>query len=320
MTDEVKQQSERFLVTLYLMADKSVGQEIDREKIFDILRIRFDYHGNILRYMADNSWTEWKNNTWLSITFKGLIEAEKIMETSYPKRENKVLRAIYEMAKRQPEDWVLINELEKTVEMSFQELNPILNDLENRKRLIGCSNEAVWILPAGVEIFANPQNTSNLNTSNNLQTEMDLKKVFIVHGQDNEAKLSVARFLEKLDLKPVILHEQTNTGKTIIEKFEHHSSDVSYAVVLLTPDDVGNIKTKQDELQPRARQNVIFELGYFFAKLGRERVCALHKEGIELPSDFQGVLYVPMDSNDAWKFNLAKELKQAGLDVDMNKI
>lgn len=108
--------------------------------------------------------------------------------------------------------------------------------------------------------------------------------VFIVHGHDNEAKLEVARLLERLKLKPIILHEQPNRGKTIIEKFESNASDVAYAVILLTPDDIGQSKRENDSgFQDRARQNVVFEMGFFYAKLGRERVSALIKGETEQP-------------------------------------
>lgn len=127
----------------------------------------------------------------------------------------------------------------------------------------------------------------------------------------------MARFIEKLNLKVVILHEQPSLGRTIIEKFEGHA-DVAFAVVLLTPDDTGASKTQPNDQQPRARQNVVFELGYFIGKLGRSRVCALYKEGLELPSDYQGVLYVQMTADGGWRLHLAKELKAAGLDVDLN--
>jgi len=103
------------------------------------------------------------------------------------------------------------------------------------------------------------------------------KKVFIVHGHDEEAKETVARFIHLLDLFPIILNEQPNEGQTIVEKFEKSSNEVGYAVVLLTPDDIGTSKDKPEELKPRARQNVIFELGYFAAKLGRKKVCALQR-------------------------------------------
>jgi predicted nucleotide-binding protein len=143
--------------------------------------------------------------------------------------------------------------------------------------------------------------------------------VFVVHGHDKAAKESVSRFIEKLDLHPIILHEQPNEGRTIIEKFEDYSN-VGFAIVILTPDDIGGPRNKPDEQKPRARQNVIFELGYFVGKIGRRKVCALYKEDVEMPSDYDGVLYVPMDSNDGWQVKLAKEMKQAGLKVDLNKV
>ena len=143
------------------------------------------------------------------------------------------------------------------------------------------------------------------------------KKVFVVHGRDNEAKQTVARFLEKLGLEAVILHERSNAGLTIIEKFEKHS-EVAYAVVLMTPDDVGALRTEKASLRGRARQNVIFELGYFMGKLGRNHVCALVKGDIERPSDSDAIIYIPLDPNDGWKLLLAKELKEAGLQVDLN--
>ena len=144
------------------------------------------------------------------------------------------------------------------------------------------------------------------------------KKVFVIHGRDEGAKQTVARFLETLDLEPVILHEQANLGRTIIEKFEDHA-DVGFAVVLLTPDDVGSLKNEKPNLKSRARQNVIFEFGYFIGNLGRERVCALVKSDVEKPSDYDGVLYIPLDGSDGWKMRLIKELKSAGYEVDANR-
>ncbi len=144
-------------------------------------------------------------------------------------------------------------------------------------------------------------------------------KVFIVHGHDEEAKQTLARFIEKLKLFPVILSEKPNEGHTIIEKFEKHS-EVGFAVILLTTDDIGSEKSEQKNLRPRARQNVILELGYFVGKLGRSRVCALCKGSVETPSDFHGILYIPMDESEGWKLKLASELKTAKLNVDMNLV
>jgi len=141
-------------------------------------------------------------------------------------------------------------------------------------------------------------------------------KVFIVHGHDGEARESVARFLERLGLQAIILHEQANRGKTVIEKVESNS-DVGFAVVLLTPDDEGCTKGGQPE--PRARQNVLLELGYFIGRLGRERVCALKRGHVEIPSDFAGVVWETMDAANGWKLALARELQAAGHEIDMNK-
>ena len=141
-------------------------------------------------------------------------------------------------------------------------------------------------------------------------------KVFVVHGHDDAVREAVARFIAKLDLIPVVLHEQASQGRTVVEKLEHHG-DVAYAIVLLTPDDVGG--TTPRTLQPRARQNVVLELGYFLGRLGRDRVCALHRGELDLPSDYMGVIYIPFDGAGGWRLQLAKELKAAGFGVDMNK-
>lgn len=144
--------------------------------------------------------------------------------------------------------------------------------------------------------------------------------IFIVHGRDDGTKETVARFVEKFGLKAIILHEQPSEGLTIIEKLEKYADNAGFAIVLLTPDDVGGLKnTIEDKIKPRARQNVVFELGYFMGKLGRERVCPLFKGEIENPSDIDGVVYVSMDNED-WKLKLGQEMKNAGFSVDMNKI
>lgn len=148
------------------------------------------------------------------------------------------------------------------------------------------------------------------------------RRIFIVHGRDEQMKAVVARFVDHCGLDPVILHEQADKGRTIIEKFEEASDDVAFAIVLLSPDDVGALKSEggdEPQLQGRARQNVILELGFFVGVLGRSRVMALKKGDLELPSDYAGVIYTPFDAADGWKLQLARELKAAGLEVDMNK-
>ncbi len=154
---------------------------------------------------------------------------------------------------------------------------------------------------------------------NNLKVLKKSNKVFLVHGLDEKIKVEIARFLEKMGLQVTILHEQPNKGKTIIEKFEDYS-DVSFAIVLLTPDDVGGEKSKIDDLKSRARQNVIFELGFFIGKLRRQNVCAVYKEGVELPSDYAGVIYIPLDDSGGWKLQIARELKASGIKINLEQI
>jgi len=146
------------------------------------------------------------------------------------------------------------------------------------------------------------------------------RRVFIVHGHNESLKQSVARLLDRLDFEPVILHEQPNKGRTVIEKFIDYS-DVAFAVVLLTGDDRGGLADKPARsYRLRARQNVVLELGYFLGRLGRDRVVAIHEENVEIPSDYTGVLFIPHDESGAWQLLLAKEMKGVGLKVDMNRI
>lgn len=149
------------------------------------------------------------------------------------------------------------------------------------------------------------------------RAEPAARKAFVVHGHDDGSREAVARFLEKIEFQPVILHEQANQGQTIIEKIERHG-DVGFAVILLTPDDEGG--AKGGPLQPRARQNVLLELGYFIGRLTRSRVCALKRGDIEIPSDFGGVVYMPYDENGGWKMALGRELEAAGFEVDWNLV
>jgi predicted nucleotide-binding protein len=146
-----------------------------------------------------------------------------------------------------------------------------------------------------------------------------LASVFIVHGKEAGGYLdSIKRFIERLGLRPVILAEQANQGsRTIIEKFEANALEVGFAIALLTPED--SVMGPDDTPPPRpnrARQNVILELGYFMAKLGRKNVIALEQEGVEVPSDILGILYIPLDDSDAWKTLIARELIVAGYQID----
>jgi predicted nucleotide-binding protein len=144
-------------------------------------------------------------------------------------------------------------------------------------------------------------------------TNTPKKKVFIVHGRDNEAKQEVARHIESLGLESIILHEQASSGMTIIEKIEHYSDEADFALILYTACDHGRgIHEKHVHPKNRARQNVVFEHGYLMAKLGRKNVSALVKGEIETPNDISGVVYAQLDNAGAWKIEVNKELEACG--------
>lgn len=145
------------------------------------------------------------------------------------------------------------------------------------------------------------------------------RKVFISYGHDKEAKTTAAKFVEDLGLKPITLDGQPSKGQTIIDKFEEQAGEASFAIVLLTPDDVGSSKST-GKRKPRARQNVILELGYFFRSLGHERVCALYKAGVELLSGIPGLVYTSMDSDNNWQLSVRQKMINSGLPIDVSRV
>lgn len=163
------------------------------------------------------------------------------------------------------------------------------------------------VLASDKESNISGSSTIKKNTSN---------KIFIVHGHDENSKLVLENMLREMGLEPIILHKQANKGKTIIEKFEAHADEVNFAFVLFTPDDIGRKQSGEHELKPRARQNVILEFGYFLGKLGRQRVCCLYKQDVELPTDMQGLVFVPFSSSpdDSYR-QIRKELIAAGYNL-----
>jgi predicted nucleotide-binding protein len=149
------------------------------------------------------------------------------------------------------------------------------------------------------------------------------RRIFIVHGHDGELKNELARLLEKLDFEPVILHEQPDRGQTVFSKLNGEMSDVGFAFIILTPDDVGYLATNSSDSKPRARQNVVFEHGLFAGYLKPERVCAIRKGNVEAPSDLQGVLYKPIPEGGGIRsiaLEIANELRAAGYILDANKL
>lgn len=188
----------------------------------------------------------------------------------------------------------------------------IVGVASNRERSLALLREAARTLKEDLAEQDQQPQTAKQPTS-----ELSRHKVFVVHGHDDAAREAMARFLEKIELEAIILHEQPDQGLTIIEKFEAYAGQVGFAVVLLTPDDVVGSPAAS---ATRARQNVIFELGYFVGKLGRGRACLLRKGDVEIPSDLYGVIYTDLDAAGGWKIRLVQELKAAGLVFDANKV
>jgi predicted nucleotide-binding protein len=160
----------------------------------------------------------------------------------------------------------------------------------------------------------------NFNVRKDMHNQIinNKNQVFIVHGHNNEIKQEMARFLEKLGCSVVILEEQVDSGlTTIFEKFKRYATGASYAIILLTPDDLPAISDEQ--MLARARQNVILEMGFFIGKLGESAVCLAKKGKVNIPSDIQGILYLDLE-NGGWKLELASKLKKAGLNIDMSNL
>jgi predicted nucleotide-binding protein len=166
-----------------------------------------------------------------------------------------------------------------------------------------------------VNVFQNPAPAFQNAQEATIQSKN--RKIFVVHGHDLAMRETVARFVAAIGLEPIILAEQTSGGRTVIEKFERNA-DVGFAIILLSPDDLCQQAGRPE--QARARQNVILEWGYFIGRLGRAHVCALKKGPVELPSDVIGIVWENFDDNGGWKGRLAKELIEAGQDIDLAKV
>jgi len=144
------------------------------------------------------------------------------------------------------------------------------------------------------------------------------RKIFIVHGRNIIMRDRLSSLLGFLKLDYVILENEYNSGSTIIEKFIRSAEDCGYAIVLFSGDDLGKLDSKGETLKKRPRQNVILELGYFLAKVGRKNIAILHEvnSSLEKPSDFQGIVYEPFDDYGGWKMKIIKEMRKAGIYVD----
>lgn len=185
----------------------------------------------------------------------------------------------------------------------------------NRERALVQLREAVRALQ---EDLVEAESAVRPSAGTSATVSAPSRKVFVVHGRDNDAKNEVARFLGKIGLEEIILHERPNAGRHLLTKFQEESEGASFAVVLITPDDEGGLPGETP--RKRARQNVVFELGFFIGKVGASRVAALVKGDVDKPSDFDGVGYIPLDPTGGWKGLLARELKAAKIPFDAEKV
>ena len=193
------------------------------------------------------------------------------------------------------------------------------NLVQSFKNIVKYKLDNLKSLLARVELLKSQPTNYSHASSETTTKKLSKTQVFIVHGHDEVAKTKTARFIEKLGLEPIILHEQASGSKTVIEKIEAYSN-VGFGIVLYTPCDLGAKKEEKPNLKNRARQNVVFEHGFLIGKIGRENVCALEKGEIETPNDISGVVYVKMDDEDAWHLKIARELRNSGYEIDMNKL
>lgn len=204
--------------------------------------------------------------------------------------------------------------LEGVNDLSFEKQSALweaLNqEVSERLRKLKSYNNRVEFLAEPDELQASPGRSSSNCLSSNA--------IFVVHGRDKAPRLEVQQFIERCtNCKPIILSDQPNQGRDLLGKFQREAETACFAVVIMSGDDEGRLRASEGEPRPRARQNVIFELGYFIGLLGREKVAVLYESNVEIPSDFGGVVYIQMDQD--WKFGLSRELKEAKIEVDLNK-
>lgn len=196
----------------------------------------------------------------------------------------------------------------------FSERTPQSEFVEARRRGI---KRAVGHLRAAIKEVEISAELAEQQVAEEL--ELARTEIFIVHGRDNERKETVARFVRNLtDIEPIILHEQVSGGKTVIEKLERYAATTGFAVIIATGDDLGRL-AGDDAERPRARQNVIFELGYFIGLLGRAKVVLLYDAAVERPSDTEGIVHIEIDARGAWKIELAREIEATGFTIDRDK-
>ena len=289
------------------------------------------YHYQILRKRGNSS-SFLKKTEDVIKTRKGSIKEEKLlfkMMSSYCKAIRNILNEPYDINNStlrsvSPDGILCYNRLANKFNLFFPEAEMFIFREDTTPNLVTHpkTQEILYQLEYALDIIIDDLNQKKEYIAHHEEETIRSSKtdnmVFVVHGHDEGAKHTVARFLEQCGFVAVILHEQADGGRTIIEKIEQYA-DVVFAIVLYTPCDIGREKNEKRGT-PRARQNVVFEHGYLIAKLGRERVCALVKQGVQTPGDIAGVVYKPMDSAGAWKTEILREMKSAGVVVDASKL
>jgi CheY-like chemotaxis protein len=243
-----------------------------------------------------------------------VVEAETIGEAKDILTKGEVDAAVMDIRMINEDDPADISGLTLASEVAPQIPKIILTAYPRPDLVRAAFRQVDGKLPVAVDFFDKGEGLPALLTS--LEKILPLRDVFVIHGHDDKARLEVENFLRKVYLKPVVLKDQPIIGGLLLERFEKASA-TSFAVVIITPDDQCVLKNDGDKLELRARQNVILEMGYFMGKLGRSRVCMLYEEGVVLPSDLHGFTWVKLDREGAWKLYLARELRMAGIYVDL---
>jgi len=269
-----------------------IDERIDKGKILLNCSVKVVSMGIDSRRKSYSVYEETERNGFISEYNKWKKFNIELLKRSFNLAENEYLQEYEEAEHSVWSDW--IKERKEDVQRQITVLESIIERLQ--------------LIPS-----------STIEKNEIIGKRISTDKIFIVHGHNNEIKQTVARILAKLKLEPIILHEQIDQGRTIIEKFEKNSSDVNFAIILLTDDDDGKAKIETD-FKTRARQNVVFEMGYFIGKLGREKVFLLLEEGVDKPGDLDGIVYVPIDNADGWKLKLVRELKAAGYSVSADDL
>ncbi len=249
-----------------------------------------------------------------------------ILKEKYQEQINSLLRLEKGSKSLESDIENLAQELQKNYEESSKLENTMINlkELKKARNKNKFDNLKIQIESKISQLFFDKTHKENLDLLDNIESiklkNINFNDIFIVHGHNEEMKNKVEGFIYSIGLNPIIFHKSINQSRTIISKLED-LSNVNFAIILLSGDDYGYPKNSNEEKRMlRARQNVIFEMGYFLAKIGSKRTFILFdsKENFEFPSDLSGVLYEPLDDRDVWKSKLKKELEIIGFTLNNN--